>query len=101
LTRPINGKEQRIIISADADFMSSMELSRGNPATANFLFNTALFGWLSNGEFPIDVTRPESKDQVIYLDGNDMPMLRAVFIWIIPAMIAFMGIVLLVRRKKQ
>ena len=101
LTRPINGKEQRIIISADADFMSSMELSRGNPVTANFLFNTALFGWLSNGEFPIDVTRPESKDQVIYLDGNDMPMLRAVFIWIIPAMIAFMGIVLLVRRKKQ
>ncbi len=102
LTRPAaNGKEQRIIVSADADFMSSMELGRGVPTTTNFSFNTGLFGWLSNGEFPIDVTRPDSKDQKIYLDGDDMPMLKAVFIWIVPALIALMGTVLLVRRKKQ
>src|SRR5690606_28493139 len=66
LTRKMSsGKEQRIIISGDADFMSTMELNRYVPGLYNFYYNTALFGWLSNGEFPVDVTRPDARDTVI------------------------------------
>jgi ABC-2 type transport system permease protein len=101
LTRNINGREQRIIVSADADFMSGMELSRGVPETANFWFDTALFGWLSNGEFPVDVTRPEAEDKHIRLKGSDMALMKAFFIWIIPFIIFIIGTILLVRRKKQ
>jgi ABC-2 type transport system permease protein len=96
-----SGKEQRIIVSSDADFMSTTELNRYAPVTRNFAFNTDLFGWLSNGEFPVDVTRPDSKDQYIYLTGDDIPILNLIFVWIIPSLVSLVGIVLLVRRKKQ
>jgi ABC-2 type transport system permease protein len=102
LTRKMsNGKEQHIIISADADFMSGAELSRYNPESANFYLNTALFGWLSNGEFPVDVSRPDSKDHYIRLTGDDVPIQRIIYVWIMPFILFIMGMVLLVRRKKQ
>lgn len=96
-----NGKQQRIILSADADFISSAELSRYQPSTANFRLNTVLFGWLSNGQFPVDVSRPEAKDKVIFLKGTDIIWLKVTFIWVIPFIIFILGTILLVRRKKQ
>jgi ABC-2 type transport system permease protein len=61
LTRNINGKEQRILVTGDADFMSNSGLSISR--SANFYFSTALFSWLSYGKFPIDATRPDSQDK--------------------------------------
>jgi ABC-2 type transport system permease protein len=102
LTRQLpNGKQQRIVLSADADFISSSELNRYQPITANFRLNTVLFGWLSNGQFPVDVTRPEAKDKVIFLKGTDIFWLKVVFIWVVPFIIFILGTILLVRRKKQ
>lgn len=102
LTRQLpNGKQQRIVLSADADFISSAELNRYQPNTANFRLNTVLFGWLSNGQFPVDVTRPEAKDKVIFLKGTDIPWLKVAFIWVLPFIIFILGTILLVRRKKQ
>ncbi|MBL7697515.1 MAG: Gldg family protein [Chitinophagaceae bacterium] len=96
-----NGKEQHIIVSADADFMSTLEMSRYLPGVNNFGFSTELFGWLSNGEFPVDVDRPEALDKKINLKGDDMPFLKLLLVWIIPAVMAVSAIVLLLRRKKQ
>lgn len=102
LTRSLqDGKEQRIIVSSDADFMSSAELGRYQPETANFMFNTALFGWLSQGEFPVDVSRPDAKDTVILAKGQQVPFFRMLFVWIIPALIAIAAAILLIRRKKK
>ena len=61
LTRTVNGKQQRIVVAGDADFLSNAELNRNNPRTANFNFSTALFSWFSYGEFPIDTSRPDSE----------------------------------------
>jgi ABC-2 type transport system permease protein len=102
LTRTMpNGREQRILVSSDADFMSSMELSRFSPVTGNFRFTTVLFGWLSNGEFPIDTSRPDAKDKLILLKGDDIPLLKLMYVWIIPFVIFIIGTIILVRRKRQ
>lgn len=102
LTRKMkNGKEQHIIVSGDADFMSTAEMKRGDPHTSNFNLNTALFGWLSNGEFPVDVTRPDSKDIYLRLTNDNISVWKIVYVWVIPALLFIIGTVLLVRRKRQ
>jgi ABC-2 type transport system permease protein len=101
LTRKINGKEQRIIVTGDADFMSNSELQRFNLRTANFAFNTALFSWLSYGEFPIDSSRPDAKDKRVNVTMDQVDFLRIVYVWILPALLLAFGAILLIRRKRK
>ncbi len=101
LTRKINGREQRIVVSGDADFMSNAELSRGNIGTANFYFTTALFSWLDNGQFPIDTSRPEAKDNRVNVTTDGTALLKIVYVWVLPAILLVFGSVLLIRRKRK
>jgi ABC-2 type transport system permease protein len=101
LTRQLNGKEQRIIVTGDADFMCNAELQRMNMRTANFNFNTALFSWLAYNAFPIDTSRPESEDNRLKLNGKNVSVLRIMYIWVLPALLLLSGTVLLIRRKRK
>jgi ABC-2 type transport system permease protein len=101
LTRKVNGKEQRIVVAGDADFMSNSELQRFNLRTANFVFNTALFSWLSYGEFPIDTSRPEAKDKRVTVTMDQVDFLRIIYVWILPALLLAFGAILLIRRKRK
>lgn len=101
LTRQVNGKEQRIIVTGDADFMCNAELQRMNMRTANFNFNTALFSWLAYNAFPIDTSRPESDDNRLKLNGRNVSVLKVVYIWVLPALLLIAGTVLLIRRKRK
>jgi ABC-2 type transport system permease protein len=101
LTRHINGKEQRVIVTGDADFLSNAELNRNNVRTTNFTFCTGLFSWLSNGEFPIDTSRPKLKDNRFNLTDNGLKGLKILFLGVMPAILLILGIVLLIRRKRQ
>ncbi len=101
LTRTIKGKEQRIIVTGDADFMSNAELQRFNLQAANFAFNTGLFSWLSYGEFPIDSSRPPIKDTKIRVTKDQSKILRIIYVWIIPGILLAFGSILLIRRKRK
>ena len=101
LSRKINGKEQRIVVTGDADFMSNVELSRVNMNTANFVFNTALFSWLNYGDFPIDTSRPDAKDKRITVSTDAVDGLRILYIWILPGILVALGAILLIRRKRK
>lgn len=101
LTRKINGKLQRIIVTGDADLMSNAELGRSNIRTANFQFNTALFGWFTAGQFPIDTTRPKSKDNHLKLSDSGLATLKIVLLWVLPIILLIFGSILLVRRKRK
>lgn len=101
LSRRINGKQQRIIITGDADFISNSELGRRNIRTSNFTLATAMFSWLSNGQFPIDTTRPQSKDNRFNLSVNGLRWLKIFLIGILPGILLIIGSVLLIRRKKR
>lgn len=101
LSRKINGKEQRIIVAGDADFLSNAELQRNNMRTSNFVFNTSLFSWLNYGEFPIDSTRPELKDRRVTVSIDQVSMLRILYIYVFPCLLFLSGLVLLLRRKRK
>ncbi|ANI89238.1 hypothetical protein A9P82_08005 [Arachidicoccus ginsenosidimutans] len=101
LTRNIRGKEQRIIVTGDADMMSNAELSRNNIRTANFQLSTALFGWFTYGQFPIDTTRPKSKDNHLNLSDKGVAVLKIIFLWVLPCILLIFGSILLIRRKRK
>ncbi|HWV70640.1 MAG TPA: Gldg family protein [Pseudosphingobacterium sp.] len=100
-TRKIEGKEQRIVIVGDADFMSNIELNRFNMRTANFAFNTGIFSWLSYGEFPISSFRPEAKDTLLLIKRDQINYFRITFLWIFPGILLVLGTIILIRRKRK
>jgi ABC-2 type transport system permease protein len=101
LTRAINGKQQRIIVAGDADFLSNSELGRYNIRTCNFDFSTAMFSWFSYGEFPVDSFRPPSKDKKLELTDKGLAFLKILLLGILPGLLLIMGSVLLIRRKRK
>jgi ABC-2 type transport system permease protein len=101
LTRTINGRQQRIVVTGDADFLSNAELGRYTPRTANFDFSTALFSWFSNGEFPIDTSRPLSKDKRITMTSGGMVVLKWLLLGFLPGLLLIAGSILLIRRKRK
>ena len=101
LTRKINGKEQRIVVAGDADFLSNSEIVRYNMKTCNFDLGTAIFSWFSHGEFPIETTRPPAKDKRLNLTDGGFTFLKVLLLGILPGILLVMGMVLLIRRKRK
>ncbi len=101
LTRQINGKEQRIVISGDADFLSNSELGRREPRVSNFSFSTALFSWLNYGQFPIDTSRPDAKDNRVTVSTDHVSFLKILYIWVIPGLILVFATIFLIRRRRK
>jgi ABC-2 type transport system permease protein len=101
LTRTINGKQQRIVVTGDADFLSNAELGRYNPRAVNFDFSTALFSWFSNGAFPIDTSRPPSKDKRITVTSGGMVVFKWLLLGILPGLLLIAGTIILMRRKRK
>lgn len=102
LTRRVKGKEQRIVVTGDADFLSNGELRRiQNLQTSNFVFNTGIFGWFTYGEFPIDTSRPKSKDNRVNLTDKGAVAWKIFFLGLLPGLLLIFGMVLLIRRKRK
>lgn len=99
LSRNRNNKEQRIMVSGDADFLSNAELARVNMTTVNGGFAQGIFKWFAYGEFPIDTSRPEPKDNATTLTRTSVKALQIIYYGVIPGIIFLMGMVILIRRK--
>lgn len=101
LTRNKHNKEQRIIVSGDADFLSNAELSRMNMRTLNGGFALGIFKWFAYGEFPIDTSRPDPKDNITTLTATSVKMIQIFYYGVIPGAIFLLGLVTLIRRKRK
>jgi len=100
ISRTINGKQQRIIVSGDADFISNGELSRAR-SQFNEYYLQGLFRWFSNDQFPVDVTRPDARDMDIKISRGQITGLMWLCKGIIPAVIAILGAITLLRRRRN
>jgi ABC-type transport system involved in multi-copper enzyme maturation, permease component len=100
LSRTVTGKEQRIVVSGDADFLSNKELNR-TQRTANFLLGTSLFRWVSGGAFPIETSRPEARDKKVKASLDALKVQRTLFLWAAPVVMLLVGVVVLIRRKRK
>ncbi|MGN6416777.1 MAG: Gldg family protein [Pseudobacter sp.] len=93
LTRMINGKEQRIIVSGDADGMSAL---REFPALAR-----GCYSYASYNKFPVYTPVPVAKDNRYRITVAGANAQKTIFIWIVPALLLIAGTVILVRRKRK
>ncbi len=100
MSRKIGNKEQKIVVTSDADFISTVELSRRNPENRNFAFISELFSWFCNGEFPVNTAGKRSAD-VIDSDDKGVMLLRTFFFGVLPACFLIAGATLLIYRKRR
>lgn len=100
LIRKLKHKEQRILVSGDADFMSNGELNRGKRGE-NEYYLQGIFRWLSNNMFPIDVKRPDPKDMTVSVSREQITVMKYICRGIIPALIAVFGAIILFKRRRN
>ncbi|NML39874.1 ABC transporter permease subunit [Chitinophaga sp. G-6-1-13] len=94
LTRMINGKEQHIAVSADADFMSNLRQGGG-------FLGIDLYAWMVNDAFPIFTPKIKPVDTRLTITAATATMEKYLFVWILPGLVLLGGTILLVRRKRQ
>jgi ABC-2 type transport system permease protein len=103
LTRSVNGKQQKIAVMSDADFISNLELStfRKTAGNKNTQFYNGLFNWFSNGKYPVTIPAKDPVDNEITLSTTGVSWLKLVYLYALPGAILIGGILLLfVRRRK-
>lgn len=101
LTRNLNDKQQRIVVSGDADFFSNKELTRSNMEVINGALAISIFSWFAYEQFPVDMSRPQSKDNTLLLTKTGVSTLEILYYGLIPGTILLLGMVLLIRRKRK
>lgn len=103
LTRPLNGKEQRIIVLGDADCFSNAELTAGERPgilSYNFSMIPGSFRWLCYGEFPVSAARKANRDTDIQLTPMGLPIVKQIYCFWIPLLIGICGLVIWLRRRR-
>jgi ABC-2 type transport system permease protein len=95
LTRQINGKEQRIIVCGDADFADNMRMG------ANYFYLLPFYSWTTYDLFPIPMPRIDPKDTSLRISVAGAVLQKTVYVWVLPALVLLLGVILLVRRKRK
>jgi len=101
MSRKINGKEQRIIVSSDADFLSRKQVYGNFPRYFNSNFSSAVFSYFSYGNFPANTMHPEDIDNGYKIKVKDRVVQRTILYFIIPGLIGIIGIILLIKRRRK
>ncbi len=101
LSRIINGKEQRVVVVGDADWLSNRELgiTRNKIPASNFHFINASFFWLSDDEVPVDIRRPALIDNQLRLTQSGWAISSTLIKWIYPLILLIIGLLILIRRR--
>lgn len=101
LSRNIKGKEQKIIVTGDADWMSNGELGmqRNEVRASNYSLIVASFFWLSNGEVPIDMRRDDPIDNSLHLSVAAWVFFGIFLKWGIPLGLLAASLIIWIRRR--
>lgn len=94
LTRKIGNKLQKIIISSDADMMSS---AKGDGKD----YGNAFYSYTVDNRFPVYHNFPVPTDIWLTIKKAPAKTLKMVLQYVIPALILVAGIVILIRRKRK
>lgn len=100
LTRKVNNKEQRILVSGDADFISNGELNRQKRGE-NEMYLAGMMRWLSYGMFPLDMSRPDAKDLTLSINNDQVEVMKYVFNFVLPMLTAIFGAIVLFKRRRN
>jgi ABC-2 type transport system permease protein len=103
LKRKVNGKEQRIIVSGDADYISNVQFTNAERLIKEEkqLSVDILFRWLAYGEFPVIDNRTTPKDSNITATKEQISAMSIVFKFILPAIMVLTGVIILFKRRNN
>ncbi|GHT60511.1 hypothetical protein AGMMS50239_09630 [Bacteroidia bacterium] len=101
LTREVAGKQQKIIITGDADCLSNGEISmqRAKVPAANFNLIMGSFFWMSDNEAPIDVRRPIPGDNKLFATGHDVKVSKWLLMGVFPLLLLASYLFIWIRRR--
>jgi ABC-2 type transport system permease protein len=101
LTREINGREQRVLITGDADCLGNGEISIQRPRVqaANYNLIMGTFFWMSGSEVPIDVRRPVPPDNKIFMTGSGVKVGKLLSLGLFPLLLLAACLVIWTRRR--
>ena len=107
LSRQIAGREQRIVIAGDADWMSNGEMSRQRSymisqepiSSYNFNFARGVFQWLSNNEVPIDTRRAPITDDRLTATEKGIRVSKVMLLWGFPGLLLLGCLLVWIRRR--
>ena len=102
MSRIINNREQKIVILGDADCLGNGELFKKRDEfheSGNYYIILGTFYWLSDGEAPVDVRRPSSRDNKLFISKSGAEELKLVLSWVVPGLILAAGLFVWLRRK--
>ncbi|MDD3518006.1 MAG: GldG family protein [Chromatiales bacterium] len=97
LTREIDGREQRVAVIGDSDFLANDYLGFG----ANLNLATNLFNWLAQDDSLIDITPRSAPDTQIELGDRMAYSLAILFLFVLPGGLLAAGILIWLRRRKR
>lgn len=100
LQRQVNGKEQRIIVAGDADYLTQMMAMGWNPKRYNAEFGFFCMSYFSYGAFPANTIRPQTDDKMSIGVGG-IPPQKLILYYILPGIIAILGSVILICRRRK
>ncbi|WP_065220678.1 MULTISPECIES: Gldg family protein [Butyricimonas] len=97
LSREVNGKEQRVVVFGDADWLSNQELSVGR--TGGHWLALSVFHYLSGNEMPVDTRRSMTQDRVVHVNSMGYNVLKWSLMFIYPLFFLSIGTVIWIRRR--
>ncbi|HWZ05218.1 MAG TPA: hypothetical protein VNX40_16485, partial [Mucilaginibacter sp.] len=103
LSKDINGRHQKIIVTGDADFLSNSRLYETHDASrgGNYEFIPAAFEWLSDGIAPVDNHRPNGIDNDLNIGDKSWKIYSVILRWIYPLVLILIAFIIYVRRKSR
>lgn len=101
LHRKAGGRQQKIVVTGDADWLSAGELNmqRKGILSANFSLIYGVFSWLSDDEVPIDMRHPDPIDNSIRMGQVGWKVVGPLLRWVFPGALILLGLIIWIRRK--
>ncbi len=101
LSRKVGKKEQKILVTGDADWISNSELfiKRNQVNASNFSLVSAAFSWLSDGEVPVDMRLPDSIDKSLRIGESSWTYFELLIKYLIPLSMLSVGLIIWIRRR--
>jgi ABC-2 type transport system permease protein len=101
LTRKVGLRMQKIIVSANADWLSSGELgtNRNEVLQGNYYLIDGLFNWFSNGDAPIDTRLEQPIDNHMTMKLDIWDVICFIIKWIFPLTMVAAGLIIWIKRR--
>ncbi len=97
LTRAFGPREQRVAVVGDGDFLSNAYLANG----ANLDLGVALLNWLDHDDLLVGVTSAQAADLRLELSDRQLALVAWGFPFLLPALIAALGAIVLMARRRH